>query len=81
MYPAYKYVYVYIYPMYMYTYIYILPIYIYLIYIYVHTPYIYICVYRTLLAVRIIQTNTSAVRIFQNHVNPFTSLFYLPAIE
>ena len=33
-----------------------------------------------LLAVGIIQNYTSAVRIFQSHMNPFTSLFYLATI-
>ena len=39
-----------------------------------------ILVHDYLLAVGIIQNNTSAVRIFQSHVNPFTSLFYLATI-
>ena len=39
-----------------------------------------ILVHDYLLAVGIIQNNTSAVRIFQSHVNPFTSLFYLASI-
>ena len=40
-----------------------------------------ILVHDYLLAVGIIQNNTSAVRIFQSHVNPFTSLFYLATIQ
>ena len=36
-----------------------------------------ILVHDYLLAVGRIQNNTSAVRIFQSHMNPFTSLFYL----
>ena len=36
--------------------------------------------YDYLLAVGIIQKYTSAVRIFQSHMNPFTSLFYLATI-
>ena len=39
-----------------------------------------ILVYDYLLAVGIIQNYTSAVRIFQSHMNPFTSLFYLATI-
>ena len=39
-----------------------------------------IWVYDYLLALGIIQNYTSAVRIFQSHMNPFTSLFYLAAI-
>ena len=40
-----------------------------------------ILVYDYLLAVGIIQNYTSAVRIFQSHMNPFTSLFYLATIQ
>ena len=39
-----------------------------------------IWVYNYLLAVRIIQNYTSAAGIFQSHMNPFTSLFYLATI-
>ena len=39
-----------------------------------------IWVYDYLLAVGIIQNYTSAVRIFQSHMNPFTSLFYIVTI-
>ena len=40
-----------------------------------------IWIYDYLLAVRIMQNHTLAITIFQSHMNPFTSLFYLASIQ